>query len=181
MPGRETDYYIARGRSLEAVERYQKDALAHRENARTLQTELGATGLFEIENRVVGFAFDRAAELPVGLRWDKNHGHRGMAVPDRRLKEGKDIQKRMDSPTCPSAWDFNHWVLGDRSMYILGPHPNGHSSSIGIVGFEKLGDDWVLRVPVPDTGSAPVPLDAEPMKRSEYWARKEAQQEAVAV
>lgn len=179
--GRETDYYIAKGRSLEAVERYQKEALAHRENGRALQTQLDAQGIFEIGNQVVGFAYDRNCDLPKGLRWDKKNGHRGMAVPDRRLKEGKAIQKRLESPACPSSWDFNHWILGDKAMYVLGPHPNGHSSSIGIVGFEHLGGDWVLKVPVPDKGKAPAPIDAEPMKRSEYWARKEAQQEAAAV
>lgn len=175
--GRETDYYVAAGRSLEAVERYQQEALAHRKAGQALKVQLGADGVFEIENRIVGFAFDPKANLPAGLRWDKKHRSRGMAVPDLRCKEGKVIRDAL--PKCPDSWVFNQWILGNRALYVLGPHPNGHSGAIGVVGFEKLGDDWVLKVPVPDKGDAPAPLDAVPLKRSEYWSRKEAQQEAV--
>jgi len=138
--------------------------------------------VFESGNQIVGFAFDKNACLPAGLRWDKNHGHRGMAVPNLRFKEGRNIRDRLCNPTCPSTWTVNAWIMGDdNSMYFLGPYAGKPGAgAIGIVGFEKLGDDWVLKVPTPDKGKAPAPLDAVPMRRSEYWARKEAQ-EAEAV
>lgn len=37
-------------------------------------------------------------------------------------------------------------------------------------GYEKIGDDFVISAPE----GCPAPIDAEPMARSEYWARKEA-------
>jgi len=179
---RETDYYIAAGRSLEAIERYQREAIAHKENGRALQNELGAEGVFERVNQIVGFKFPEDAELPRGLRWHKDYKYMGMAVPNLRFREGKRIRDRLCDPECPSTWKVNAWIMGDdNSMYFLGPYAGKPGAgAIGIVGFERLGDDWVLKVPAPDKGKAPAPLDAVPMKRSEYWARKEAQEAATA-
>jgi hypothetical protein len=176
---RETAYYIAHGRSLEAITRYHGETEKHLNHLLALKAELGAKGVFQRGNEICGFGFEPGAELPEGLRWNKGYEDQGMAVPAARYKAGKAIQAKMEAHKCPSSFAFNNWVLGkNKSFFILGPNPNGHGMFTGMVGFQKLGDDYILTIPVSDTGEHPVPLDGLPMKTSEYWQRKEADREA---
>jgi hypothetical protein len=178
MARSDTKYYIAAGRSLEAVEDYKRKAEAHLEMAHALVGEIGADGVYRDGNRICGFGFPEGMDLPPGFRWERQGpGKVKIAVPHKGRKEGKAIAARMEEAPHPHSWDFNIAVLG-KPDYFLGPDPFGRGMRTGFVGFEELGDDIVLKVPVPDEGRdpAPVPFDATPLKRSDYWARKEAEE-----
>ena len=164
----ESEYFVAKGRSLAAVERFIREVDEHTARARQLEAELKANGLYFADFAAVGFGFADGAKLPLGLRWDRKH--RGMAAPDLRTVEGKEIRRKLH---CPTRLDLTEWAMGDRLIFLGRVHQIGGISIVKI-GYERLGEDVIIVVPTASKGPTAIPLDAEPLPRSVYWARKEA-------
>jgi len=172
----ERSYFVAQGKSLDIIQDYLRLATAHREHMLAIKERIGAEGVFEVpgDNLIVGFSF--VGDLPEGLRWDKRVS--GMAVPDRRLKVGKALAKEMAEHPCPTSWEFTGKMIGGTKR--LGPNRFGSGDIMGFAGYEVIGDRYIISVPHAKGKEPTTPHDATPLKRSEYWALKEAAEAATA-
>ena len=168
-----THYFIARGRSQEAIEKFIADREAGMAGAQALMDRLGAKNVYFQGQRLVGFVFERSSG-PTDtklLRRDRNT--KDMWVPSARYQPGKDLRDEMkDCGSGPDTFRLMRDLIGTGFM-ITGRGP-GSSMMAGTPGYEKIGDDWVISMPARMDGTVPAPYDAVPLKRSDYWARKEA-------
>ena len=165
-------YFIARGRSAEAVTNY----VAAREEAlvegKAIMTRLGASNMYYQGSRLYGFGFtDSSAVDPKQLRRDPHNP--GVWVPAARFKIGKALRDEMELyGSDPDVGDLMQALVGTVALFM--PNPSGRGMVGATCGYEKLGDDWVITMPEDREGSVLTPIDAVPMKRSEYWSRREA-------
>ncbi len=164
-------YFIAKGRALEAVLKWDDEYKAAQ---KAFGEFFEKTGIRYAHGTRAGHTFqmegDAQPKVP-GFRLDK--GCSSTWVFDRKTPEGKALAKE---------WGGMHFPrFGDR--------PIGVSAVIG--GFtmyhtvpEMIGDVWVLNCPYFD--KVPEPFDSTLIKTSEYWAMREsaeaqAQHECVIV
>lgn len=169
----DTHYFIARGRSLEAVEHFVADSEAKMAGAQALMVRLGAKSMYFRGTSLVGFQFEAGSEPTDPKLLRRSRETPDMWVPSARHPPGKALREEMQ--TCgspPDAARLMHALIG--SAFLITGRGPGASMMSGTPGYEKLGDDWVILMPSPMSGDVPVPYDAVPLKRSDYWARKES-------
>jgi len=162
----ESRYYIAKGRSLQAVESWREKYRRTMEAGRALAEEIGAEHA-AYTHSICGFSF-KDDIAPEG--WEKA-GHvkdRPFFRPTRRTKAGRALRDRMTRINVPGLWEFER-LLGGGEAVIGG-------NRLALPTFETLGNDVILVIPVAKREEQFTPPDAEPIKASEYWARKEAKE-----
>jgi hypothetical protein len=162
-----TFYFIAKGRSLEAVMAWG----AKREAALGIMAkvfeEVGA-------ERGGGDGAQLSLYLPDGKQpqvpgWRPKASKRGWWLVDRTTPEGKAMAKRLADAKIPGAMDLEVGVS---------PVIKGFSMECCIP--ERIGDAWTLQVPELKGKPSGTPWDAQPLKASDYWALKEAAEAAKA-
>lgn len=173
-----TEYFIARGRSLVAVLAHFEVLNAHRDAFWALGQAIGATAPVFRGREGYGWRFDGDA-APDVVREDPRNP--GVWVTHRKTKAARDLHSAAGKiPPSPRGlvWDF--WPRQFLGGIPTGPWGRGGQPISG-VGVERLGTDWVIEVPIPyGETAAPVPPDALPLLRSEYWKRKEQAAEYAA-
>lgn len=151
-------YYVAAGKSLDAINEYieRRKAgnvkhcdFAKLHGAEEFQVVDGFCG----SRRFVGIYRD--GDVPAG--W-KRHKSGKSLVPDTRTKRGKDIARQMESLSIGS-------IKGD----IGGDFMDG--GRLHTPGYQKLGDRFIISL----HAKAAQPADGIPMKHSEFWSLKEAE------
>nr|WP_320132357.1 hypothetical protein [uncultured Holophaga sp.] len=153
-------YFIAGGRSLEAVKAW--DALR--------QAAMGAfaaffdkAGITKAEGTRTGHIFyteGQADPLIPGFR----HPARSSGwIFDRKTPEGKALAEEWASFYLPHASDLE-----------VGVSPVMAGMRVHFAVPELVGDAWVLSCPCLCGKPKPEPFDSTPIKTSEYWAMKEA-------
>ena len=170
------EYFIAKGRSLEAVEAFVGERHAYLDAINQLIAEYGASNLLGSNRGVSAFLFERGAQIPAGLRKDRRGLGAAGYVPHKRTPEGKKIAERMAevNKLAPGGL-VGRLFNSEYSLGIMTDNDARGGMVISGVGAEQLDGRWVLTVPVPlGKTRAPVPFDAEPMARSVYWRLKEA-------
>ena len=180
-PDYEVDFYIARGRSLERLLAFRERVSAHQELWWKVGQELGANQLWcsgVSGTEAFGWDFPEGSTPPDSVRTTKKHPN--MWAPNPRTASGKALLARLAA--CPPekrtfTSTLFEGVEGSREVaggFVVGRGERGGFIVVG-VSFEKLGDDWILWVPRSEEGSpSPTPPDAEPLKKSDYWLRREA-------
>lgn len=171
--GTET-YYIARGRSLDAIKAFQSSRAAYLAACNELIAKHGGPwpGLVPgfRDGRMVAWIAEGVVDtVPECLRLYKGGGH---YVPNGKTPTGRSLSAglRVVNESCPSAYKLTMAMCGDVSISTT----NGEMRMISY-GFEKLGDDYVIS----GNDGGLVPYDAEPIARSVYWAKKEAMSPSV--
>jgi hypothetical protein len=152
-------YFIAKGRSLESILKWEA---AYKEAQKAYVDFFEKTGINYAHAQRSGHRFtcegDAQPRVP-GFRPDG--GCRFSWVFDRKTPEGKAMAKAWGGMRFPRFGDGNigvSSVIGGFTMY--NPVP------------ELVGEVWVLSCPYFD--KLPEPWDSTPIKTSEYWAMKEA-------
>lgn len=168
-------YYIAKGRSLEIVEDWHTAEAALHEHATAMVKELGADGCYFHGGggQLYGFSFKDGP--PEGFKREK--GYQDIYTPKGRNKAANELRRRMLSITSPSASAMTCKLTGQVTIFG-GPAPGG-GMRVLYVTIEKIGDDWIIGVPIPGGDKElPDPPDAERIKTSEYYRLQEELEEA---
>lgn len=154
--------YIAAGRSLAAVLEWVEARKAQRKAWREFGERHGSKDLWMYSSSFTG---DRLAGLifPAGMapkHWKTKTDRKTgcvFSVPDRRTKEGKAIDRELnDLPIVVPSDDAGTEFFSEGRMFSS--------------GIRRLGDQWIIE----SHRDAPAPPDARLLKKSEYWAMKEA-------
>ncbi len=180
-------YYRADGESLRIIKQFDADDAKARAAQMALKTELKANAVFTRGGRLVAFGFTEPPTpqflVRVGLR-EKVETVEGfkeetLYYPRLRTKLGKALSARMSTCSRMDAAEFTRRLLGFDFGVRTGEQVR-RGARVSFCTLEKVGDDWVIGVPVlADGESAGDPEGAEPLKMSEYWALKEAAEEAA--
>lgn len=170
----EPHYSIARGRSLEAARTFWTKRTEAIRAAQEEADRFGAVCAIGGSHAITALRPPEDAGEPP---WELRVNSKGLWVPNKRRKAGKALAKRWRSMGVPGTAEMlrllwrGNWPPG---VLIFGVETS--PSRYHGVGLRRFGDDdFVFSVPKPYEHPVPVPPDAEPMKRSEYWARVEAQ------
>lgn len=180
-------FYVAKGRSLAAVEELNERWKAINQARKDFAKLFGADGCFMRGTRMVGLTYppipNEPKTLPPGWVWaSKWHtGEYSVATPNARTKLGKELSRKMRNE------------LAQVSVADVFPCSRLIGTSDGVRLFcpsvEKVGDAFVIGVPdggedtiSSSTGDAKLPYapeDAIPLKLSEYFKMKEDAGERV--
>ncbi|MFT5460120.1 MAG: hypothetical protein ACI9K2_006635 [Myxococcota bacterium] len=158
----------AAGRSLEAVKAF----CAERDRVRSMWDAFAAEFGAEVmpgRSGMRGLIFDgdppEMLRDDLRLKWCSVRERDGQIVNTRywegstRTKAGKKLRKRMrDLDSMPGSWALDAAIRGARGSHMAG-------SCVWSVGFMWVGDMCLLT----DHKTALPPLDAEPLKWSEYF------------
>jgi hypothetical protein len=165
----ERKYYLVEpnGKSMEAIKEWQRLSREAWANADALTKEYGAKPeILKGREDIHGFIF----EHDPGRAWKPVSGHKGCYAPDKRIKEGKEIAKKLNAIKFPGTRAFSNLIGGGFFIIVSG----GRWASIS---FETIGEAYVISVPVgaiPSSEEEFIPPDARLLKMSEYYAIKEA-------
>lgn len=170
------EYFIAKGRSLEIVTKAENALRDYFNLWHTVGEELGAENTWQSGTHVSGWSFPEGKAIPEGLRIVQKSPR---IYGPNRLKSGAALRARMK--TCPSpgsSYMLELFPLPEQRTNFMGDgfHVGFQGSSMRIqrASTEHIGDVVVIRVPIPHgLEKAPVPVDAEPIPHSVYWAMKE--------
>jgi len=175
----ETNYFIAAGDSLDVVNRFRAWWESGCDAIDAVKAEFvkgDIVCVWASTSYVFGFGMRQGGEVPKGLRIDKKQGTQtieeetvAIVVPDLRTKKGREIDKKLNKTRRGDSTDLAR-MLGLNSLFA---GPRGYR--MPGIGLEQLGDDWILAV---DEDYEFEPPGAIPMKRSDYWTRKEAHERA---
>ena len=165
-------YFRAEGQSLEIIQNWTESVREYRERMLAIQDRIGADGVFTYnDHRVAGFSIAKDVAIPKHLRRTKDQPE--CVVPNRRLKLGQELWEEMNDNTPASQMQLTTEFLGG-GPFITGTAPTG-GHYMGMVSFETLGDTVIIGGPhLQDGEVAGHPPDAGELKKSEYWALKEA-------
>ncbi len=155
MPDTDHAHYRAAGRSLAAVLAWVEARERVWAAQRAFVARHGAEGGHFIGPELVGLCF--GGEPPA--EWKRKKGE-GWAVPNERLAEGRRLRREMKGLVPPRRPD-------EAGRF----HVSGGMMHIPQV--EPIGSAWVI---TQHKGAEPPP-DAVRLKRSEYWALRERQEE----
>ncbi len=179
-----TALFVARGRSLAIAEAHYAKAQAHTDLALQIQKELGANATYTQGGACSGWSFAAGVVPPVALNAALKFPKRGrdmhIGSPNPKTPEGQALLDRLAQAPPARSHELVGALLPDcRHVGFGGLIGNGIDSQGRLVsrgvGLERLAGGIVIEVPIPDgETAAPVPLDATPLPRSEYWAWKEA-------
>ena len=158
MSDENTAYYRAAGKSLEAILKWQKDRIEIHRRRIEFAKKHGTDEVFSTVctlrgSTIFGLIFKSDPPKP----WKKAKGNGIDYWKPDNSKAGKEIAKEL------------------KSLYIGSPGEDVGGSYIAegrfwTPGFQMLGGEWI----VSHHEKAKPPIDAIPMKRSEFWAMKEA-------
>lgn len=175
---KEKDFYLARGRSLEAVREHQAASVAYVEELLSLLPEYGIqvdpknTRFFLGLGGFVGWPLPIDQPVPPG--WVRDRLSRDMICPDRSRKKenivGKALRKALEElPKYPNEISLCHALCGEPFAWSGSAPKGSFGRSVGYYTYEELGGEFVLSV----MSGGKAPYDAEPLLRSAYWKMKE--------
>lgn len=167
------DYYIARGRSLAAVIAFEDGTVAYWKAVGAALAEAGVpTGTkfqyYTTWNRFVGLHVPHGEQVPDGFRREKRQP--SCCVPDRKSAVGKTLAAKLKATKGPNEIGLCHAMCGQPHAWMGADRGRG-GFSVGYYFPERVGGEWVVSC---HEGGIP-PYDCEPLPRSEYWRRKEAE------
>lgn len=176
------EYFIAKGRSLEIVTKAENALRDYFNLWNEVGKELGAENTWQSSTQVYGWSFPQGMAVPEGLRIVQKSPR---IYGPNRMRNGEALRARLK--TCPnpgSSYMLELFPLPEQRTNYMGNgfHVGFQGSSMLIqrASTEHIGDTVVIRVPIPyNLDKAPVPVDAEPLARSAYWAMKEKVSEAA--
>lgn len=175
---RERDYYLARGRSLEAIKEHQAASVAYVEALFAVLPEYGiqidpkSSTFFLGLGGFIGWPLPLTHSIPEG--WVRDRRHKDMICPNGSRKKdnvvGKALRKALDGlPKYPNEISLCHALCGQPFAWS-GPGPKGgFGRTIGYYLYEELGGEFVISI----QAGGKAPYDAEPLLRSTYWKMKE--------
>lgn len=152
-------YYIAAGKSLAAILYWHEYKQTQRNAWKEFAKRFGAKDVYAISysgGSAAVFGLKFGGTVPEG--WVKKYGKFGdYWKPNHRTKSGKALIEELESLRIsgPPA-DAGNDYLGEGRLFTP--------------GHEKIGDQFIIS----QHEKAKPPPDAVPLKRSEYWAMKEA-------
>jgi hypothetical protein len=167
----ERKYFVATpgGKSMEAIIAWQKISAEAWAKAEKIIEELGAgPNLLKTSFGIAGLCFEKDP----GKAWKPVRGYgEGIYYPDKRIKEGKDIAKRLKEIEFPGSRTFASLIGG--GFFIIS------GNRWGSISFEEIGDAYIISIPIgkqeQSSDASFVPPDTLPLKLSEYYALKEAE------
>jgi hypothetical protein len=178
----EYDYHLVLGGpSLKAVRTFTAECDAADRELEAFAKRFGATGWLSARS-LLGLTF--AGSPPEG--WVPCKGHPKAFHPDRKTKEGRALAREMSAIGFPDWGRFGQalGVKGPFGMIVTDSPARGHGFLMKAPDFEKIGDATVIRVPLgrqslDRDGGGPFvpPPETRRLKKSEYWAMKEAAEE----
>lgn len=121
---------------LEAIQEHAAEHKAIRAKVRELSEEFGADGLMSRGQEVKGFIFRDPAKVPAG--WCHAAGEDTYRPANRG--KGREIMERLQALQVPTAITLQE-KLDCNPMHFM------RGLRVEFMGFEKLGDVWVLSVP----------------------------------
>lgn len=159
------------GKSHQAIDAFHANADAAYEAQRNYANSLGAKAWYG-RGGIAALLFENEpTELPVGFRRDPKHDMQRMfaLVPDKKAKAGKVRAAELKAlPRSPDLMDFSKTI--GFGFIIRG-------MAMMMASFETVGDSRILTIPKPeDPGKQFIPPDCTPLKLSEYYAMKEAEE-----
>lgn len=146
-----TAYYVAAGRSLAAVEEWVTKREVNRVERGKLSAEIGTDQFWAVRESLLAAIFEPGSTIPPGLTQKKGTNR---YYPNRRSLAGRMMSRRFDSLRCPDHFGVDDYV-GDGRWHTP--------------GICKMAGKWIISHHV----KAEPPLDAIPLKRSEFWRMKE--------
>lgn len=171
-------YYIAGGKTLDAVRAWQKELHLSDAAIDQLKSEFGAKGMVRRGERIAGLIFE--GEAPAGWRSEWGAGSK-FHFPYRKTKADKAIWAKFSAINIPTARAFST-LLGLGAHGVMTQSASGLGFTMHYPVFETLADERVIvSIPASDSGDPEkefIPPDCEPLKVSEYFALKEADEAA---
>lgn len=168
---KDKDYYLAKGRSLEAVISYQEKLKALLHGSVAALQEFGVPATTADRLQIAGGSFWSIQSEAVA-RWFSEQDQKSCPLrrtPDGSFKAhyGKALWKKLRNLPRADISEFHHELCGEAfpNMQFDG---KGFQTTSSIFGLEALGEQWILSC---TAGGIP-PYDAEPLARSVYWAMK---------
>lgn len=169
--------YLAAGESLALIQDWLERYERYRLDVGEFAAEVGADPkrwYHDSNLKAIALIFD--GKPPKGwVKGSHGCGHR----PNAKRKDMAPARARMHG-------DWEHSPRGDITKALLGSTPKylvllsvGDNRVRGYgynIGWEKVGEDWIIKVDGLD--EIPAPPDAKLLKKSEFWALKEAAEDA---
>jgi hypothetical protein len=168
----ERKYYLVdpAGKSMEAIKEWRRLSEEAYAKAAEITKEFGAKSEFlKNHESLIGLLFEQNP----GRGWKPIRNFNDGYVPDKRIKEGKIIAKRLAAVQIPHTRTFSSLIGGGYFIIVSG----GRWASIS---FETIGDAHVVSVPIGQYSCDEkefIPPDTRLLKMSEYYAMKEAASE----
>jgi hypothetical protein len=170
----ERKYYLVKpdGKSMKAIKEWQRLSHEASEKANAITKELGAKPeILRNSENILGLIFDHDP----GRIWKpvKQYGEKGKNCyyPDKRIKEGRALAKRLNAIRLPGTHTFANLIGG--GFFIV--TDSRHWASIS---FHSIGENYIISVPIAEKKEdAFIPPDTTLLKLSEYYAMKEAAEE----
>lgn len=173
----EREYWLAGGADKEKVEAF----IAERNAASDAMEELAQTYGGSAVSRgpyLAGLLFpdDRCPDnwTKRGEVWDDDKSkHRSFYMPKRTSKALRAISDALSAPRAkvPGAREFHGLIA--QSGGVVTASPGARGMRILYAGWESIGDDLVLSIPLNDGKSIFTPDGSRKLAMSEYWAMKE--------
>lgn len=163
-------YFIARGKSLEFAQHIHQERREARATLDELLREVGAIEAYG-QPRIVGLEFPPDKPKPDGWKSYARDMSKAL-MPDKRRKDLSEIRKRIEAIMFPGSVEL-HRRLGFDWCITNEEARRGSGNVILFTSAETIGDQVILAVPVDHNGKHGTPVDAEPIKTSEYWRLKE--------
>jgi hypothetical protein len=177
----EYTYYIVEGDgpAKAAIDQYSKESLAFMDHVRAIGDKYGVEQIFQGRNGIIGLLFENKEDVPEGLMHKKDHPD-NVYSPNKRSKAGKVIAKEFAAVHRPDIHTISRIA---KTNPVMVQDPRGRTGLAMLwPTYEVVGKVCVWKVPVDQsdrgyTGRAPAMEDftgLREIKKSEYWAMKEA-------
>jgi len=189
-------YFIATSPFIELAEAEHRRLKDTQDECQRWKEALGARSLVTRGTFIVGFTLEEGASIPPELRLHKtltrwagfdvytpNRGTKG-----ETKKRVKEINAALTRSCSAHDSHKNHRdvaqlcgiTLNDFGTIRPGLPHRGGGSIVLFAGFEKVGDTWLVRIPLTDQKKPSMTPDGRRLKTSEYFQLKEEVEEACA-
>jgi hypothetical protein len=170
----EREYYVACGEDLEKAVDFISRRQAASDAMISLARELGGKSSASNGWSMGGVIFE--GEPPTGwILKGYTRENEPFYLPRKTTKEGRELAKRITDIRMPNMYDF-HAMYDKNGGVDRGSAGYGKGQRVLYISWEYVGGCLLLSVPI---GSTYKPNGSRKIKMSEYWAMKEALNEAA--
>lgn len=160
-PPRDPCYFMAAGRSLDAIKAHRMAIEEAREDVQAFVMLCGAERALG-GPRISGLHF--AGRLPSG--WMRNPSAPLMAIPDTDTTRGISLMRKMNELRIPGNAEFALMIGAEPVPSSL--DPTSPLITVSWPSYEEVKEGFVIQCPLAPNGHHATPPDAKPITRKDY-------------
>lgn len=154
-------YFLASGRSLEAIEAHRHAVCDAIEDIQAFVMLCGAERALG-GSRISGLHF--TGRPPAG--WVRNATAPLMAIPDANTTRGLSLLRKMNALRIPDDAEFAELIGAD--AIATGLDASSPIITLTWPSYEEVKNGWVIKCPIAADGTSATPPDALPLTRADY-------------